>query len=92
MMLAEEHEEEQPAGSIMLAEDFQPPPVVNVDVSDDLLATHITREKKTLFCLPVGVQERTEWALIDTGASRNLISQRAMKIFPSQLPYALQER
>ena len=49
---------------------------MNVDVSEDLLATHITREKKSLFWVPVGVQDRTVWALIETGESHNLISQR----------------
>ena len=67
---------------MVLGEDFEPSPVVNVDGSEDLLATHITREKKTLFWVPVGVQDRTVWALIDTGASRNLISQRDYEAFP----------
>ena len=77
MMIVGEHpQEEQPDCAMVLGEDFQPPPVVNVDMSEDLLVTHITREKKPLFWVPVGVQDRTIWALIDSGASRNLISQK----------------
>ena len=37
---------------MMLGEDFQPPPVVNVDWSEELLAMHINRERKTLFWVP----------------------------------------
>ena len=40
--------------------------------------------KKTLFCVPVGLQARTVWALIDTGASRNLISQRDYEALPQR--------
>ena len=66
----------------MLGEDFKPLGVVNVDVSEDLLAAHISRDKKTLFWLPVGLQDRIVWAPIDTGASRNLISQRDYEGLP----------
>ena len=63
MRIADEHQQdEQPEGVMVLGEDFQPPPIVNVDSSEDLLATHITRDKKTLFCVPVGVQDHTVWA------------------------------
>ena len=34
---------------LVLTEDFQPPAVVNLDVSEDLLAAHISRDKKPLF-------------------------------------------
>ena len=70
---------------MVLGEDFQPPPVVNVDMSESLLATHITHEKKTLFCEPVGVQDGTVWAMIGTGVSRNLISQRDSEALPKPL-------
>ena len=65
-----------------MGEDFTPPPLGNVDVSEDLLAAHIRRDKKTLFWVPVGVQNRTVWALIDTGAIRNLISQQDFEAMP----------
>ena len=48
MMLCEEEQDEQEEGAIVLIEAFQPPTVVNVDVSEDLFSTFITREKKTL--------------------------------------------
>ena len=57
---------------------------MNVDVSEDLLAAHISRDNKTLFWLPVGLQDRTVWALIDTGASLNLISQRDYEALPQR--------
>ena len=82
MISDEQQKDEQPEGAMVLGEDFQPPAVLNVDMNEDVLATHITPEKKTLFWLPVGVQERTVWALIDTGASRNLISQREYEAIP----------
>ena len=45
MMIADEQQqEEQPNGTMVLGEDFQPSPGGNGDVSEDLLATHITRE------------------------------------------------
>ena len=72
----QQQQDDQPDPAMVLGEDLQPPAVVRVDVSDDLLAAHISPEQKTLFWLPVGLQDRTVWALIDTGASRNLISQR----------------
>ena len=72
----EQQQDEQADGVMLLGEDFQPPPVGTVDVSEELLATHINKEKKTLFLVPVGVQDRSVWVLIDTGASRNLCSQR----------------
>ena len=34
---------------LVLGEDFKHPAVVNMDVSEDLLAAHISRDKKTLF-------------------------------------------
>ena len=63
-------------------QDFQHIHVVNLDRSQDLLAEPITPERKTLFRVPDGVEDRTVWALIDTGASRNLISQRDYEAFP----------
>ena len=80
-MIAENQQDEQPECAIVLCEDFQSPPVVLVDGSDDLFATHITRERKTLFWLPVILQGRTVSALIDTCVSRNLISSEIMKLF-----------
>ena len=71
----QQHDDQQEPNCV-LGEDFQPPAVGNVEVSEDLLAAHISRGKNTLFGLPVGLQDRTVWALIDTGESRNLISQR----------------
>ena len=86
MMIADEQkQDEQPHGAMVLGEDLQPPLLVNVDVSEDLLSKPITREKKTLFWVPVGVQDRTVWALINTGACRNLSSQRDYEALP-QLP------
>ena len=50
MMIADEQQQdEQPDGAMVLGEDFQPTPVVNVDVSEELLATPITRERKLYF-------------------------------------------
>ena len=43
----QQDDEQEPA--MVLGEDLQPPDVVSVDVSEDLLATHISHEKKTLF-------------------------------------------
>ena len=37
---------------------------------------------KTLFWVPVGVKDRTVWALIDTSLSHNLISQRDYEALP----------
>ena len=45
----QQQEDEQPESAMVLGDDFQPPAVVNVDVSEDLLAAHISRDKKTLF-------------------------------------------
>ena len=84
MMLADDQQEEQPDGAKVLGENFQLPPVVNVDVSDELLARHITREKKTLLLLPLRVQDGSVCAVIDTGPSRNLISQRVYEALPQQ--------
>ena len=69
---------------MVLGEDFTPPPnfEVNVDGSEDLLAAHISRARKTLFWVPVGVQDCTVWALIDTGASLNLIFQQISEAMP----------
>ena len=78
----QQQQDDQVEPAMVLGENFTPPPVVNVDVSEDLLATHISRDKKTLFWVPVGVQDRTVWALIDTDASRNLISQRDYEAMP----------
>ena len=82
MIAGEQQQDEQPDGAMVLGEDFQPPRLVNVDVSEDLLATQIPREKKTLFWVPVGKQDRTVCALLDTSASRNLISQRDYEALP----------
>ena len=49
MMIADEpQQDEQPDGARVLGEDIQPP-IVNVYGREDLLATHISGEKKTLF-------------------------------------------
>ena len=84
MMIADDQQQQddQPEGAMLVGEDFQPRPVVNVDVREDLLATHFSRDKKTLFRVQVGLQDRTVWALIDTGASRNLISDRDYEALP----------
>ena len=78
----QQQQDDQVEPAMVLGEDFTPPPLVNVDVSEDLLAAHISRDKKTLFWVPAGVQDRTVWALIDTGASRNLISQQIYEAMP----------
>ena len=49
MISDEQQQDEQPQGAMVLREDFQPPPVVYLDVSDDILTTLITREKKLYF-------------------------------------------
>ena len=52
-MIADEKQQgEQTDASMMLENEFQLPPFGHVDVSEDLLATHISREKKTLFWVP----------------------------------------
>ena len=51
-------------------------------MSEDLLAKDITPEKKTLFWVAFGVQDRTVWALIDSGPSRKIISQRDYEALP----------
>ena len=80
----QQQQDDQPHPAMVLGEDLQPPAVVRVDVSEDLLATHISHEKKTLFWLPVGLQDRTVWALIDTGGSRNLISHQVYEALPQR--------
>ena len=48
-MIAQEiQQDEQPHGAKVLSEDLQSRAVVNGALSDDLLATPITREKKTI--------------------------------------------
>ena len=75
MMIGDDQQQDDQQEPVcVLGEDFQPPAVVNVDVSEYLLAAHISPDKKTLFWLPVGSQDRTVWPLIDTGARGNLIS------------------
>ena len=80
----QQQQDDQHDPVMVLGEDLQPPAVVSVDLSEDLLAAHISPEKKTLFWLPVGLQHRTVWALIDTGASRNVISQRDYEALPQR--------
>ena len=77
---------------MVLGEDLLPPAAVHVDVSEDLLASHITREKKTLYWVPVGVQDRTVWALIDTGEAATPSHNEITRLFPSYLRCALLER
>ena len=48
---------------------------MNLNQSEELFANHNTREKKTLFLLPEGMQNRM-CALLDIGTIRNVISQR----------------
>ena len=83
-MIAHEEQQQnyQSDGAMLRGEDFKPPAVVNVDVSEDLLATNISRDKKTLFWVPVGMQDRTLCARIDTGARRNLMSPRDYEAMP----------
>ena len=58
-MLAEDQQQDEKLEcERKLGEDLHPPPVVNAEGSEDLLARHISREKKTLFWLPVIVQDR----------------------------------
>ena len=84
MMVGDDHQQQddQVEPAMVRGENFTPPPLMNVEVSEDLLATHVSRDKKTLFWVPAGVQDRTVWALIDTGASRNLISQQVYEAMP----------
>ena len=70
---------------MQVGEDFQPPPVVNLDGSELLLARHIKAEKIILFWVPVGVHDRRVCEMIDIGARRNLFSQR-LKEALHQLP------
>ena len=56
MMIADDQKHEQPEVALVLGKDFRPTPVVNVDVSEEHLAKHISREKKTLLWLSVRVQ------------------------------------
>ena len=77
MIADEKHQQDyQVEGAIVLGEDFQPRPIVSVYVSEDSLATHINQDNKHLYWVPVCVQYRTEWSLIDNDASPNLITQR----------------
>ena len=92
MMIADEQQQdEQPEGAMVLGEDFQPTPLVNTDGSEDLLATHITREKKTLFFVPVGVQDRTLWLYMTQVRVLTSYRNEIMKPFPSRLLCPLQE-
>ena len=92
MIADEQQQDEQQDGAMVQGEDFQLPPVVNDDGSEDLSATPMTREKKTLFCVPVGVQDRTVWAWIDRAGRRNLIFKEITKPFHSRLLSPLYER
>ena len=51
MIIADDpqQQDDQQEPVLVLGEDFQPPAVVNVDVSEDLLAAHISHDKNTLF-------------------------------------------
>ena len=84
MMVGDEQQEhdDQVEPAMVLGQDFTPTPLGNVDVSEELLAAHISRDKETLFWVPLGVHNRTVWALIDTGPSRNLISQQDSEAMP----------
>ena len=57
---------------------------VNLEGSEELLARQITTENKTLYCLRVGVQERTVWTLIDTGAPANVSFHRDIEALPQR--------
>ena len=87
MMITDEQQQQddQPDSAMVLGDDFQTPNVVNVNVTEDLLAAHISPYKKTLFWVPVRVQDRTLCALIDNASSRNLIYKRDYEALP-QLP------
>ena len=45
----QQQQDDQQDPVLVLGEDLQPRAVVSVDVSEDLLAAHISPEKKTLF-------------------------------------------
>ena len=51
----QQQQDDQQEHVCVLGEDFQPPAVVNVDVSEDLLAAHVSRDKKTLFLAASGI-------------------------------------
>ena len=42
----QQQQDDQVEHAMVLGENFTPPPLVNVDVSEDLLATHITETRK----------------------------------------------
>ena len=93
MMIADEAQQaDQPKGAMVLGEEFLHPAVVNVDVSEELLATHITREKIILFYLPVGVPDRTVLALMAALRLAIYSLNEILKPVPTHLPYALQQR
>ena len=45
----QQQQDDQQEPVLVLGEDYHPPAVVNVDGSEDFLAAHISRDKKTLF-------------------------------------------
>ena len=57
MLITDEQQQQDdpPESALVLGEDFLPGAVVNVDVSEDLLAAHISPEKKTRFWVQVGL-------------------------------------
>ena len=61
MKITDDHQQQddQADGAMLLGEDIPPLAVVNVDDSEDLLDTHISPDKETLFLVPGGVQDRT---------------------------------
>ena len=63
---------------------FPPTPLVNLERTEGFLVTHNTWQKKTLSWVPVRLQDRTVWALIDTGASRKLMSERDYEGLPQE--------
>ena len=56
MMMGDDQQEQddQKEPVLMLGEDLQPLAVVNVDISEDLLAAHVSHDKKTLFLAASG--------------------------------------
>ena len=51
----QQQQDDQEEPVLVFGEDLQPPAVVNVDVSEDLLAAHISPNKKTLFLAASGI-------------------------------------
>ena len=55
---------------------------MNVDDSEDLMGTHITREKENLILVSVGLQDRSVLGSFGKGPSPKLISKRDYEALP----------